>query len=100
MNNDVTFAWVGIFVGAFISVLVFISLLATIYYFLRRKTFTRDRFAFVAMVGVVTGFGLVLNAIVANVTPIQQLLGVLEYLKTGTLPVQSPLTSTDACFIY
>ena len=96
MNNDVTFAWVGVFVGF----LVFISLLATIYYFLRRKTFTRERFAFVAMVGVVTGFGLVVNAIVANVTPIAQLLGVLEYLKTGTLPVQSPLTpSTTAMLI-
>ncbi|MFT4929478.1 MAG: hypothetical protein ACI8WB_005611, partial [Phenylobacterium sp.] len=85
--------------GGVFAVLVVICLVATLYYLIRRRTFTRERFAFTAFSGCATGFALMVTAIMASTTPLQQLLGLIEYIKTGQLPVQSPLSPLTSALL-
>ncbi len=78
------------------ATIVILLLLAVAYFWLRRKTYTRERFAFVAFSACGAGFVLLANAVMANATPMQQLAAVVSYFQTGKLVLSGQLNSMTA----
>ncbi|WPD22420.1 MAG: NACHT domain-containing protein [Candidatus Electrothrix scaldis] len=86
------------FFGAFFAILVCLSVGFALYFWFRRRRYTRERFAFFALSSCIALTLAAFATIAGNAPPWQQVLAVVHYVRTGEL-LPTSLSPVSAALI-
>jgi hypothetical protein len=87
----------------FVGLLGLAFLIAMIYIWLKRIKFTRERFAFFSFSTCSTTLIFIVAAITSNVTPLQLIYDIFNYIQNGSPPIKKsldPVTAIILVFLY